>query len=142
MSGGGRCGGALRELSSIAERELGVRGVVRDVAGTLTFSVAVDLGGGVRGVAGVSCTEDGGMIASAAVSVEGGLSEPRALEWMLSYNYGSPGCWMIVEQEGGGRAATFVVPPGDAWDVVSALKAFVTAVKALMDLSRGVLRGG
>lgn len=129
----GRCRELLGEVARLAEEELNVKGSLSHLGGAEVFSVTVGLEGSAA-VVGVACEESSGMTASASVFYSSLKRSVEALEWLLAYNYKSPGYWLLVD-EGGEKVLTYIVSPRDPWDPRAALTALTYAAKALADLA-------
>ena len=127
----GGCSDLIDRVSRLAEGELNVRGSHTRVGEAEIYSVRVSLGG-VAAIVGVACDESNGLSASASLLYSNIKRSVDTLEWLLIYNYHSPGYWLLVD-EGGERVLTYIVTPSDPWDPEAALLALTYAAKALAD---------
>jgi len=137
----GRCSELIEKVSILAEKELNVKGSRTQFGEAEIYSVTVGLGS-VAAVVGVACEESSGLSASASLFYSNIRRSVDALEWLLAYNYHSPGYWLLVD-EGGEKVLTYMVTPSDPWDPEAALVAFTYAAKALVDAASilGVVEG-
>lgn len=127
----GKCSELIDKVSRLAEKELNVKGSRTQVGGAEIYSVTIGLGG-IAAVVGVACEESSGLSASASLFYSNIKRSVDALEWLLAYNYHSPGYWLLVD-EGGEKVLTYMVTPSDSWDPEAALVALTYAAKALVD---------